>query len=103
LQAIASLGDVVVATGGGILLRPENRKFIRDNGTSVWLDAPLDTMIERCGSGGVRPLLGDRDRMAALLAERIEAYRGADLRADGAGGSPDRIARVIASRLGRVE
>lgn len=99
LRETGALHDVVVATGGGTLTRWENRDFIRGHGVTVWLDAPLDTMLSRCRDGARRPLLGPRDRMEALLAERIGFYRGADLRVDAGTETPEALARRIAARL----
>ncbi len=100
LRHAASIRDVVVATGGGTLTRWENRELIQRSGVSVWLDAPLDEMMERCRGTSHRPLLGTRERMEALLAERMDAYRSCDLRADAGGRPPEAIARWIAGQLG---
>jgi shikimate kinase len=99
LRGVGDLHDVVVATGGGTLTRWENRDFIRRTGVSVWLDAPLDVMLERCRDGARRPLLSTPDRMEALLAERLAGYRTADLRAETAGRTPLEVARLIASQV----
>src|SRR5262245_58062316 len=89
---------VVVATGGGTLTRRENRDVMK-TGVSVWLDAPLPVMLERCKEGERRPLLSTPERMAALLAERVSGYRDADLRVDSSVATPDVIARRIANLL----
>jgi len=89
--------EIVIACGGGTLKLWENRDFIAQTGLSVWLDAAMDLMLERCGRDRHRPLLGDRATMERLLAERIPAYRQADLRVDAAAGSPESIAARIAS------
>jgi shikimate kinase len=99
LRETAPLKDVVVATGGGTLTRWENRDFIQRTGVSVWLDAPLDIMLERARRGARRPLLSTRERMAVLLEERLSGYRAADLRVDAGDRSPDALARHIAALL----
>ena len=99
LRLCGAQQGVVVATGGGTLTRHENLDFIGRTGVSVWLDAPLAIMLERCRDGVRRPLLSTPERMAALLAERIAAYRSADLRFDSSDAAPDVIARRIANRL----
>ena len=99
LRETAALHDVVVATGGGTLTRWENRDFIQRHGIAVWLDAPLDTMLQRCRDGAQRPLLGPHDSMETLLSSRIAFYRGADHRVDASTGSPEEVARRIVSRL----
>lgn len=90
---------VVVATGGGTLTRKENREFVRRTGVSIWLDASLAVMLDRCRDGERRPLLGTPERMATLLAERLGGYRGADLRFDSSEAPPAVLARRIAIQL----
>src|SRR5262245_14443378 len=46
LADLARRHDVVVATGGGVVLRPENRKLLR-RGRVVWLTAPAETLWRR--------------------------------------------------------
>ena len=100
LRDTAETRDVVVATGGGTLTRWENRDFIQRHGVMVWLDAPLDVLLDRCRRGARRPLLGPPDRMAGLLEERLPGYRAARWRVDTEGRLPDAIAHEIAGRLG---
>jgi 5-deoxy-5-amino-3-dehydroquinate synthase len=82
-EVLAALlaGDepLVVATGGGAVLREANREFMRSHGVVVWLRATADTLAERVGDGSSRPLLaGDpAGNIARLLAERTEAYAAA--------------------------
>jgi len=97
LRAIADPAGVVVGTGGGTLTLWENRDFIHRTGVSIWLDAPLDVMIERCRLSDHRPLLADRPRMEALFADRLAAYRGADLRIDASVDAPGALAARIVS------
>ncbi|MBK9941820.1 MAG: shikimate kinase [Kouleothrix sp.] len=70
-------GPAVVATGGGIVLRPANRALLRARAFTVWLDAPIDTLVARLRSHDQRrPLLeGDpAARLAALYAARAALY-----------------------------
>jgi shikimate kinase len=104
-QALRSVGGqagIVVACGGGTLSLQENREFVRRVGISVWLDAPLDVMLRRCGTSLHRPLLADRPRMEALLAERLPVYREADIRIDASADPPELLASRIASKLARL-
>jgi shikimate kinase len=99
LRLVGARGDLVVGTGGGTLTLWENRDFIHRTGLSVWLDAPLDVLLDRCRSSEHRPLLSDRPKMEALLADRLPAYRLADLRVDAASEPPESIAARVASML----
>lgn len=66
--------DAVVATGGGIVLDPENRARLLDQRT-LWLDAPDPVLLARCRDGD-RPLLaGDAPaRLARLRTQRESLY-----------------------------
>ena len=102
LRAAGSHEDVVIACGGGTLSLWENRDFIHRTGISVWLDAPLDVMMERCRQGEHRPLLADRSRMEALLAERLPSYQQCDLRVGAGAEPPPAIAARVAAMISRV-
>jgi shikimate kinase len=103
LRVVGRRRDIVVATGGGTLTRRENRDFIQESGVTVWLDAPLELMIERCSKGARRPLLSTIDRMKDLLAARVGDYRRCDLRADTSRTTPEEVARWIRARLEKME
>ncbi len=67
----------VIATGGGIILRPENRAILRTLGLVVWLDVDLPNLLTRTTRSQNRPLLQacDReDRLSSLLAVRSPLY-----------------------------
>ncbi|MSO56218.1 MAG: shikimate kinase [Acidobacteria bacterium] len=73
---------VVVATGGGTFVDPENRAAINADGLSVWLDVPLEVLLNRIPPDGRRPLANDRVQMALLYESRRLAYQGAQVRLD---------------------
>jgi shikimate kinase len=73
---------VVVATGGGTFVDPQNRAAIRGDGVSVWLDAPLDRVIARMPADGRRPLAADRADLERLFEGRRLAYEQAHVRLD---------------------
>ena len=71
---------LVVALGGGAFVQPENWELISNNGVSVWLDCPLDTVKRRLGNDDTRPLAADRSRLASLFESRRLLYARADFR-----------------------
>src|SRR4051812_2193431 len=50
---------MVVATGGGTFIDPENRAAINADGVSVWIDVPFDELLLRIPADGRRPLASD--------------------------------------------
>lgn len=101
-EAIASDEPSVIAVAGGAVLDEGNRKEIDDGGIVVHLDASLETLIKRLGSGEGRPLLGG-DPAAALprlLTERQDIYHGmADIMVLVDDDSPNEVAATIVEVL----
>jgi 3-dehydroquinate synthase/shikimate kinase/3-dehydroquinate synthase len=80
IAKLADESDVIVSTGGGVVLRGENIRIMRDSGVVVWLDAPIEVLAGRVANNADRPLLsgGDqRSRLSEIFEERRERYRGA--------------------------
>ena len=85
LRHVLERGDArVVATGGGAWTLARNRSLVSAHGSlSVWLDAPFELCLRRIDSEGARdsrPFARDTERAQRLYAERLAAYRQADLR-----------------------
>ncbi|BDG60288.1 shikimate kinase [Caldinitratiruptor microaerophilus] len=105
LARVAREGGRVVATGGGIVLLPENRALLRSTGFTVYLEVPPEELHRRLSRGrglASRPLLSVPDplgRLRALLAEREPLYREvAHAVVSGRRGPPAAVAeRVVAA------
>ncbi len=71
----ATSGEVISA-GGGIVLRAENRRLLREHSIVVWLRASVETLVARNGTGAGRPMLaGDpAARIKTLVHERASLY-----------------------------
>ena len=94
LRLVLPLRHTVVATGGGTFMDPENEMAINLDGTSVWLDVPLEAVVARLPPDGRRPLSADRAQMERLFLMRQVAYARAHVRVD-ATVAPDEIAERI--------
>ncbi|HTQ56863.1 MAG TPA: shikimate kinase [Bryobacteraceae bacterium] len=70
----------VMALGGGAIVAPENFAMIEDNGITIWLDCPFETVCRRVGETSHRPLARDPDTFARLYEERRASYARADFR-----------------------
>ena len=71
----------VISTGGGVVLLPTNREIMSNNGTTVYLEAGLETIWERIRSDSTRPLLNVKNPLAEaekILAGRVEYYEKSD-------------------------
>ncbi|WP_417450436.1 shikimate kinase [Kordiimonas sp.] len=92
----------IVATGGGAFINDETRALIKEKGTSIWLDADIDVLVERTARRDTRPLLktGDpREILGRLAAERAPFYAEADLRIASSDGPHDDVVERIVDAL----
>jgi shikimate kinase len=87
--------ELVVATGGGTFVEPDNRVLMLADGAVIWLDVPLARVIERVPADGRRPLAADRTSMERLFARRQLAYAEAHLRLDASGPVADVVERAL--------
>lgn len=84
-RVIARLMDgerKVIATGGGAFVNEQTRTLILTRAIAVWLDCDIDTLLDRVGRKGNRPLLqgGDpREILTRLQTERRPAYASAPI------------------------
>ena len=95
LKLLVPLRHVVVATGGGTFMDPENRATINRDGMSVWIDVPLDELVARLPADGRRPLAVDRPALERLYAVRVAGYASAHVRVNAAGVRPEEVAERI--------
>ena len=95
LRVLLPLRHTVVATGGGTFMDPENRQAMNLDGTSVWLDVPIDTVVARLPPDGRRPLSADRAQMEHLFALRQAAYLQAHLRVEATAPPEEIVERVL--------
>lgn len=73
---------MVIAMGGGAFAQDAIYEFLEENGVSVWLDCSLETVRNRIGEAGNRPLARDPAAMAGLYERRRDSYSRADFRID---------------------
>jgi len=102
----------VLATGGGAVLREENRRRLRESGGPVvWLTAPADAIRARLAADPStpqrRPALGGGDvlgEVEAALREREPLYRAcADWVIDASAATPEDVVGEIMARMRRAQ
>ncbi len=105
LGQITGWHSLVVATGGGVVTRPENWGHLRQ-GLVVWLDVPADLLLQRLSSDPTpRPLMqapDPQERLAALLEQRRPLYAQADLRVLQGGEPPEQVAAKVLNAIPSV-
>ena len=78
LESMAILNRSVISTGGGIVLRKENRALLLGLGFVVWLTASEEVIFDRVSRNKRRPLLQTADprkTVQELLAQRLKFYQ----------------------------
>lgn len=93
-QAAAESG-VVLATGGGVILDPDNIRALRRNGLLIFLDRSPDKLVATAD----RPLSADPAALATRYAERYPLYRAAADLTVCADGTPEEIAQTVLEAL----
>ncbi len=103
LAEVAAGRGRVVATGGGSVLREDNRALLRGNGLVVWLDTSVAQQLKRLERDRRRPLLAapDRhDRLTRMAEQRNPIYRGlADVVFESRNLPPPRMAKALEETL----
>ena len=103
VKDFASRDNVVIATGGGVVLRPENRIVMSNASTVVYLEASLSTLVSRTEGKTKRPLLVGKDVRKVLqeiMAVREPLYREvAVVSVASTGGTATKLSGVLAEKL----
>jgi shikimate kinase len=110
IQKLPRMGECVIATGGGVVLDPENINLLKQMGVIVWLNAPLPDIVERLREDArgqaTRPQFTEENivqETTALLTQRIPLYEKAAAAAiDSAGKSALQIADEIYEKLSQT-
>lgn len=77
IEELSQLHDVIVATGGGAVLLPENRAYIKSSGKIIYLRAKVHDLYQRTRSDKSRPLLqgaNPKQKLEQLYAVRDPIY-----------------------------
>jgi len=96
--------NLVIDTGGGLILKGENVKILKTNSTIFWLTAEVPTIVKRISGDTQRPSLSGTktflEEIEGILKERTPKYQAAaDHAISTDKESPHQIADAILSRI----
>ena len=98
--------DLVISTGGGLVLKHENAELLKKKGKIFFLKASLDTLLTRVQGDDTRPLLKNvntKEKLEQLILERTHRYEHvADYKIETDGKSAEEVAREIVALMGNV-
>jgi shikimate kinase len=96
-------GDIrIIATGGGAYIDPRTRQLLNERSITVWLDAPVEVLVDRTGRRDTRPLLknGDpRQTLERLSKDRGPLYAEAHIRVTSGDGAHNDVVESIISAV----
>ncbi len=104
---LCQMEGLVIATGGGAVMRPDNREALRRGGHVIYLCTSIEQQLERTAKDRNRPLLQADDPRAvlsALLEKRDPLYRSvADVIVETDERPPRMVVSEILARLADLE
>jgi shikimate kinase len=98
VRELAGQANLVIATGGGVVLNPDNIRDFSRSGQVVCLSAAPAEILRRVGNSTQRPLLNQPDPAAAirqLLAKRQPLYDAIPLQVDTTGKTVAEVAAAV--------
>lgn len=106
IRDLTAQEGIVLATGGGAVLKPENRACLKSRGTVIYLRASVSSILQRTSHDKSRPLLqtaDPRQRIEQLAQEREPLYREvADIIIDTGRPNVQSLVQAILAQLGQL-
>ncbi len=109
LEQLTSLQNVILATGGGVVLDPDNRQHLKGRGTVVYLYIPVEEQLRRTQlhKNNKRPLLhtdNPLQKLTELMHQKAPLYEEtADIILPSNSGSIDALVNSIIANLTKLE
>jgi shikimate kinase len=104
IEALTAIEPLVMATGGGAILLPENRALLSQRGSVIYLMTSVEQQVHRVSHARHRPLLANVDpeaKLRQLMAEREPLYCAvADFKVSTDGRRIQAVAEEIIKALG---
>ena len=71
LESLCDMKNVVIATGGGVVLLPQNRVVLKSTGVVVYLLSSVDQLLRRTAKSKTRPLLENSSNRQKTITEIV--------------------------------
>ncbi|MDP4550223.1 shikimate kinase [Alkalihalobacillus macyae] len=95
--------NIIISTGGGIILKEQNREFMKKHGIVIYLHCDPEEILKRLEGDSSRPLLKGDNRKAkveSIFSERLPLYREAHFEIDTTNRSVSEIVDEIQDIIG---
>ena len=73
LENLCQMSNIILATGGGIVILPKNREILKNAGMVVYLFSTVDQLLRRTAKSKTRPLLENSTDRRKTITELVEA------------------------------
>ena len=73
LTDLCEISNIVIATGGGIVIKPENRELLKHNSFVVYLSSSVEQLVNRTARSKSRPLLERSTNREQTIKDILEA------------------------------
>jgi shikimate kinase len=73
LENLCQMPNIILATGGGIVILSKNRKILKNSGLVVYLSSSVDQLLNRTAKSKTRPLLENSSDRRKTIIELLEA------------------------------
>jgi 3-dehydroquinate synthase len=103
LRSVRDLKNIILATGGGVVLDGTNRKILKGMGLVVHLRVDLPTAEQRLKNDRTRPLIRDKKRIRKIFDDRRGLYDFDDWSVDTVDQSPEEVADLIIEKAGMTK
>ncbi len=98
LQSLSKKQNLVLSTGGGIVLNPDNMAILKQCGTIVFLSPPPEVLLERLSGDTTRPVIAGKTpaEILDLYHQRLPYYQQyADMILDGGAQSMEQLLQYM--------
>jgi shikimate kinase len=107
IDDLTQLSQLILATGGGVVVNVDNRHALKERGLVIYLHASVDTLLERTAFCRNRPLLQTEDprtRLQELMDVRHPLYEEiADITVETGDKTILQVVKVITKRIKRLQ
>lgn len=95
LEELSKKDDIIISTGGGVVVTYKNKDIMKKTGVVVFIDCQPEVILSNSSLSG-RPLLKDKTRIFELYKERIDLYKDfSDIIIDNNGKIEDTVSQII--------
>ena len=73
LESLCDMNNIVIATGGGVVLLPQNRLVLKNTGVVIYLSSSVEQLLRRTAKSKTRPLLENSSNRQKTITEIVNA------------------------------